>query len=199
MIERTRVQLAVRLVLALFCFAAISPSSANADESQRSLSELHAEVAKLASAVDISKASPQTLLSRRRAFIAAWERVIRRIETSYDPSYNPRDPAQVPFRCVPPPTTRDPESFTCNDPDAIKDPAAKASYETLLRENERKLQRAAYYHDLHNIDDLAMTSLEADLRLFREAGAPPDTAALTALLEQAGLNTVRQRAIRAML
>jgi len=51
-------RLAAPLMLALFCFAAIGPRIAFADESQRSLSELQVEVVKLTAEVDLSNASP---------------------------------------------------------------------------------------------------------------------------------------------
>jgi hypothetical protein len=113
------------------------------------------------------------------------------IEQSYDPSFDPRNPNDLPQSCIIPGEG----GLLCGaDPQEIHDLKARAAYVAALRENEAKRQRASYYVTLNHIDDDAMASLELTLKFLRiiaHKEIPPDAAALEDILQKAGLSDSR--------
>ncbi|HTX59168.1 MAG TPA: hypothetical protein VMH02_05770, partial [Verrucomicrobiae bacterium] len=153
----------------------------------------------LTSAPDTATIKPKNIVSGRRTIVRAWAQVLRAIERSYDPTFNPNDPRNMPEECLIPP--REPDGTqepSCADPNDVRDPKARAAYTEAIRANDLKIERWNNYWSLKDRDDAAMTSLQMQLKLFREESAPPDFAALDRILRQAGLSDARRKEIDAM-
>jgi hypothetical protein len=164
-----------------------------------SLADLGSTVDVLSSAVDLPTIKRKDYIERRRAIVTAWSQVLRAIEQSYDPTFNPKDPNDLPALClVPPPERSGKQLPSCADPKDVQDAQARAAYVAALKANALKAQRANYYHDLRNIDDQAMLALRLNLASFRNAGALTDTAALDGILQQVGLSAARRATIDKM-
>ncbi|HTU69112.1 MAG TPA: hypothetical protein VMF11_02235 [Candidatus Baltobacteraceae bacterium] len=161
-----------------------------------SFSDLQGAITTLFSFGDIKSIAPADYVARRRSLVQAWAQILKVIEESYDPTYDPHDPNDVPFDCLIAPGATSP---TCFDYQNIKDPKARADFIAAIKANGAKARKALYYSRLWNLDELAMGSLKMDLQIFSGAGAPPDVAALDAIIQQAGLSESRQTAIHAML
>ena len=162
-----------------------------------SLSDLQSSVNSLG--VDMSVIKSNEYVARRRALIGAWARIIRTIDTSYDPKYNPSDANERGSMClVPPREASGVQRPSCADPNAIQDPEAREKYIAELRANASKIKQTNFYYQLKNIDSAAMLSLQMQLRGFRNAHAPDDFSALDSILRKAGLSDTRRAAIDAM-
>lgn len=163
--------------------------------STHSLSDLQSAIDTLVSAVDIVKTPSGNYLEDRRLVVGAWAKVLREIETSYDPTFNPKNPHDLPLSCVPAPLEANGSQLKgCADPQEIQDPKARAEYIAEVRANDAKLVRANFQTRLSYLDDDAMVSLHGNLQDFRRV-APSDAAALTTILRQAGLSETRIRKI----
>jgi hypothetical protein len=135
--------------------------------------------------------APDNWVSRRRALVSNWAQVLKVIENSYDPNYDPASPQNMPTNCIIPP-----EGLLCGaDPQAVQDPKARAVYAAELQENEAKKKRFSQYQRLGYVDGLAMAALEGELKLLgiiAPAGTPSDAAALDGILRKVGLNDARR-------
>ena len=163
-----------------------------------SLEDLHATVDVLTSAVDMTTIKRKNLIARRRTVVQAWAQVLREVELSYDPSFDPSNPNDRPSTCLVPPREASGRQLpSCADPAEIVDPAARAAYVAALQANERKIARANHYQELRNIDDDAMLSLRLNLGSFHTI-TRADTAKLDGILRAAGLSDARRATIDAM-
>ncbi|HTU69312.1 MAG TPA: hypothetical protein VMF11_03240 [Candidatus Baltobacteraceae bacterium] len=164
-------------------------------KAEHSFSDLENAINTLYSFGDIRSIAPANYVARRRSLVEAWAQILKTIEESYDPTYNPHDLNDLYNDCLTAPQATTP---TCFDYQDIKDPKARADFITAIKANAVKAQKGLYYTRLRSLDDDAMTSLKVDLQIFSAAGAPPDGAALDAIIQQAGLSKSRQTAVDAM-
>lgn len=151
-------------------------------------SDLRAAVNEMEAAVNLHALKPDTFVNQRRTLVRGWAQVLKAIERSYDPTYDPNDPNNRPISGLP-------------DPQGISDPKERAWAVAALAANPKKLERASYYHDLSIIDLRAQTLLKTSLDLFRKVepdGTPPDFAALDGIVQRAGLSSARRTKIDAM-
>jgi hypothetical protein len=163
--------------------------------SSHSLEDLHGAVDALTSAVDMNAIKHRNRLVRRRTVVQAWAQVLREVELSYDPTFDPND---RPATCLVPPREASGRQLpSCADPSDIQDPAARAVYVAALQANDHKIQQANHYQELRNIDDDAMLSLRLNLAGFHTV-TPADSAALDGILRRAGLSESRRTKIDAM-
>jgi hypothetical protein len=140
--------------------------------------------------------SPADYVALRRTVVQGWAEILKAIEQSYDPAFDPSNPKDLPNTCVLP----DLGSVTSNvSPDQIPDPKARAAHEDALQANAVKRQRARQWHDVHMLDQEAMALLRGHLQTFAAAGAPSDYSALDAILHQAGISSSRRAKIDKML
>jgi len=150
----------------------------------------------LFNAVDTRSVSPSDYVTFRRTVMQGWANILKAIEQSYDPTYDPNNPADRPNLCVLPHNG----SVTCNiSPDQIQDPKERAKYAAALQANALKLQQSYHFHDVSVLDLLAMGALQMHLKGFAAAGAPSDYAALDGIFRQAGISSSRMVKIDAML
>lgn len=165
----------------------------------RSLDDLNTTITSLLSAVNISQIRPANYVARRRTVVQAWAQVLEAIEKSYDPAFDPKNPNDVPAICLIPPREDDGRQMpSCADPRDVRDPKARAAYVAALKDNALRTRRANYYGRLRLLDEDAMSSLEANLRVFSTV-APRDSAALDEILLKAGLSNARRTQIDALL
>jgi hypothetical protein len=135
--------------------------------------------------------------SSRRELVQAWATIIKAIEQSYDPSFNPKQR----FSCPIPPPPASGQLQPCSDPASISDPTARAQYETALANFKLQLAKARRYQQLVNIEGGAFSGLNMSLKLMSEVapdGTSPDFAALDSILQQTGLATATRAKIDAM-
>jgi hypothetical protein len=153
-----------------------------------SYADLRSAVGALVSAVNLHEFTPATFVGKRRTLVAAWAQVLRTIEQSYDPTYDPNDPANRPLLGLP-------------DPASIRDPRERAIVQAQIAANPEKLQRAARWHDVTEIDLLAQAAIKAQLDQLRRVapeGTDADFAALDDILRKAGLSSTRRTQIDAL-
>ena len=165
--------------------------------SSHSMSDLRSAVDALDGTIDIGNLTPENFISTRRAIVGAYARVLKAIEQSYDPTFNPSNPADLPEVCV-----KAPEGLpSCTDPMDVKNAQARAAYVAAIQANALKANRAARYQQLYNLDQGAMVGLSMSLDLLRKVAPTnigPDFAALDGILRQAGLSDARRAKIDAM-
>jgi hypothetical protein len=163
--------------------------------STHSFAALESAIETLSNSVDTDKVAPGDYVAFRRTIMQAWSNIMKAIEQSYDPTYDPNNPNDRPNLCVQPPG-----GISCNaSPNEIQDPKVRAEYEAALNANALKEQRASHWQHVHLLDELAMSSLQADLQIFATARAPSDFAALDAIFRQAGIRSSRMAKIDTML
>jgi hypothetical protein len=153
-----------------------------------SFADLSSAVDEMEAASNLHALRPDTFVAQRRTYVRGWAQVLKAIEQSYDPAYNPNDPNDRPISGLP-------------DPQSIPDPNRRATVAALVAANPQKLARASYYHDLLVIDMRAQALLRVTLDQFRKVepdGTPPDYAALDGILQQAGLSAARRTKIDAL-
>jgi hypothetical protein len=160
-----------------------------------SLDDLHAAAVALTSAYNIGAITPATFIARRRTLAGAWAQIIKSIDDSYDPSF---DPSEQLFCPMPPLEASGRQLPPCVTPDSVKDPAARTEYVARLSQFKLRIQRHNYYRQLRNIDELATLSFRMTLSQFNSRapdGAGPDFAAIDAILRKAGLSDARRAQI----
>jgi hypothetical protein len=205
-----RTLLLTSLVFACFAAASASPTNgptetgiANATQalgryaSSHSVADLEAAVFAMGGTVDLDTLTPANFISRRRELVQAWATIIKAIEQSYDPSFNPKQR----FSCPIPPPPASGQLQPCSDPASISDPTARAQYETALANFKLQLAKARRYQQLVNIEGGAFSGLNMSLKLMSEVapdGTSPDFAALDSILQQTGLATATRAKIDAM-
>jgi hypothetical protein len=167
--------------------------------SSHSFSDLRSAISTMQTAADIGSLTPTNFIAERRTLVHGWALILKAIEQSYDPTFHPNNPSDVPNSCVVPP--REPsgrQAPACADPEEVQDPKARADYISAIKANDLKRQRTNRYRQLFNIDEEAMSSLEMTLTLLRKIapeGATPDFPALDGILRQAGLSQSRREQI----
>jgi hypothetical protein len=159
--------------------------------------DLESAILTLQLAFEVRTFTVGNFVAKRRELVSSWAQILKAIQGSYDPKFNPNDPRQLPVICLPPPPEPNGHQFpSCVDPNEIQDPRTRAAYVAALQLNAAKAKKAAYYSDLSNLDDEAMASLEVRLNLLRKVapeGVPRDSAALDQILQRAGLSEARRK------
>lgn len=152
----------------------------------------------MSGALDIGELTPSNFVPARRALVQSWARIIAVTEASYDQTFNPQDPANIPENCEIPPREGNVQLPSCADPKDVKDPRARAVYEAEIAKNNEVTKRWNTYQQMTHIDRLATTSLRAELDLLRKIqpdGTSPDFAALDDIVRRAGVSDARRRVI----
>lgn len=169
--------------------------------SSHSFEDLRSALYTMESAADIGSLTPSNFIVERRTLVRGWARILKAVEQSYDPTFDPSNANDLPNSCVVPP--REPsgrQAPACADPSDVKDPQSRAQYIAAIRANDLRRQRTNRYRQLFNIDEAAMSSLEMALQLFNKVApdnASPDFAALDDILKQAGLGDARRQTLDA--
>ncbi len=167
---------------------AVASRAAQAFSRSHSLLDLRPAIDEMVSAGNLPGFKPDTFVAQRRTLVRGWAQVLKAIEQSYDPTYDPNDRNNWPVWGVP-------------DPQYIKDPQTRAAAVAALAANDQKVKRMSYYHDLHVLDRLAQTTLKVELDQLRRLapdGTDADFAALDAILQQAGLSSALRTKVNAM-
>jgi hypothetical protein len=150
--------------------------------------DLTAAVDELEAGVNVHLLEPETFVAQRRTLVRGFTRVLKTIEQSYDPTYDPNDPKSRP-------------KLGLSEFEGSPDPKFRAWVAAEIAANPEKIRRASYYHDLMVIDMRAQTLLKVTLDLLRKvepSGTPADFDALDGILQQAGLSAARRAKIDAM-
>jgi hypothetical protein len=162
------------------------------------LAYLQVAITTMQSAPDLRVLTSQNFTEQRRLMVSGWVQMLKVIEDSYDPEFNPANPHDLPVKCPPPPG-----GVPCaEDPNTIQDPGTRAAYIAELKQNNFNARRVNYYWRLKMLDMQAMSILEGALRLFAHAapnGIGPDYTALDQILRDAGLSDTRRKTIDAYL
>jgi hypothetical protein len=168
-------------------------------DSSGSLSDLTSAVSTMDGTVNLDALTPQNFVARRRALVQAWAQILKSIEQSYDPTYNPNDPSNIPQPCVtPPPDANGARLPGCSNPNAIQDPSARAKYLAAIEANKQVTQRWNNYWGLVKLDLRAMRVLQMSLQLLQSVapdGEGADFTALDAIVQQAGISQARRAKI----
>ncbi len=158
--------------------------------SSNSFADLETAVESMDGTVALDSLTSFNFVARRRILVNAWARVLKAIELSYDPTYDPN----LRLGCPTPPLGQMP----CADPRGIPDPGARAKYATDLANYHHYIEQTNRYSQLLLLDERAMTSLEVTIAFLREVApsqTSPDYAALESIVHQAGLSEERQAKI----
>ncbi|MGB6986046.1 MAG: hypothetical protein WBD74_08770 [Candidatus Aquilonibacter sp.] len=168
-------------------------------DSSGSLSDLTSAVSTMDGTVNLDALTPQNFVTRRRALVQAWAQILKSIEQSYDPTYNPNDPSNIPQPCVtPPPDANGARLPGCSNPNAIQDPSARAKYLAAIEANKQVTQRWNHYWGLVKLDLRAMRVLQMSLQLLQSVAPDSegaDFSALDAIVQQAGISHARRAKI----
>jgi hypothetical protein len=151
--------------------------------------------------IDIDTLTPGNFIATRRTFVRGWAEVLKAIEQSYDPTFDPHNPDDIPVNCVTPPLEASGRQLPCTDPKYIVDPKARAAYVDAIAKNDEKNARAMHYTKVLLLDQQAMSSLSLTLDLLRKIapdGASADFVQLDSILQQVGLSDARRTEIDAM-
>jgi hypothetical protein len=166
-----------------------------------SSSDLVAAMVAMESAVNIDALTPQNFVQQRRQLVQGWAQILKAIDQSYDPTFNPSDPKNIPFVCVAPPREADGRQLLpCANPNDVQDPAARAQYIAAIRANATVAERWNHYQQIARLDQRAMSTLQMSLQLLRSVapeGSSPDFAAVDSVLVGAGLSSARRAAVDA--
>jgi hypothetical protein len=169
--------------------------------SSRSLVDLRAAAEALDGTIVPDTLTPDNFIATRRALVQASINVLQAVERSYvNPGFNPSDPKNIPFLCVPPPNVRG--AYPCMSPSAVEDPTLRAAYVTAISINNEKIKRMADYHKIAHLDDFATATLDATLKFLNSLapeGIGPDFAVLDGMAREAGLSDAKRNHIDAMI
>lgn len=153
--------------------------AAQAFSRSHSFVDIRSAIDAMVSAGNLPGFKSGTFVAQRRTLVGGWAQVLKAIEQSYDPTYDPNDRNNWPVWGLP-------------DPQYIKDPQTRAAAVAALAANDQKVKRMSYYHDLHVLDALAQNTLKMELDQLRRMapdGTDADFAALDAILQRAGLSS----------
>ncbi len=145
----------------------------------RSLADLRSAIDEMVSAANLPGFKATTFVAQRRTLVTGWAQVLKVIEQSYDPSFDPNDRTNWPVWGLP-------------DPRSISDPALRAAAVAANAANDQKVKRISAYHDLHVLDLLAQHTMKFELdrlRTLAPDGTDADFTALDAILRRAGLSS----------
>jgi hypothetical protein len=162
--------------------------AAQAFSRSHSIADLRPAIDEMVSAGNLPGFKPDTFVAQRRTFVRGWAQVLKVIEQSYDPTYDPNDRNNWP-------------AWGFGDPQYIKDPQMQAAAVAALAANDQKVKRMAFYHDRRVLDMLAQATLKVQLDQLRRVapdGTDADFAELDAILQQAGLSSALRTKINAM-
>jgi hypothetical protein len=166
-------------------------------KSSHSFKDLEAAIATMQSAFEGYTFASEDFYALRRALVWNWAQILKVVQDSYDPTFNPANRNDVPsIHLIPPMEANGTQLSSGVDPRDIQDPKARAIYVAELGENAAKRKRLDAYLSLENVDDEAKASLEVSLDLLRTMapeGATPDAAALDSILRKAGLKDATRR------
>ena len=161
-----------------------------------SINDLTAAIKALDGSIDPDTLTPGNFVATRRALVRADVNVLRVVDQSYDPTFNPLDPQNIQFLCVPPPPVVG--AHRCMNPDEIKDLAIRATYAASVNLNSEKVKRNIAFRQIAHLDDYATTMLDIILK-FLNSIAPddvgPDCFALDHIVQQAGLSESKRNHI----
>jgi hypothetical protein len=163
-----------------------------------SLEDLRSVVSTMGGTVNIRELTPENLILERRNLVRAWAQILKAIEQSYDPTFDPNER----LACPEPPAAQGIQLPPCVSPAAVNNPAARAAYLAELNKYYGYVRRVSYYRQLRNVDDWAMLSLRMSLDLYRQVapkGVSADFDALDTILQQAALGGARRSRIEQML
>jgi hypothetical protein len=170
-------------------------------KSSHSLADLKAAVSTMGAAYGGSTFTPRNVIVQRRAIVSGWAPILKAIEESYGPTFDPHDPRNLPESCLLLVDYGGPDSPTCNpDPLTVRDPDVRAKYVAALRQNEVKLKRTNYWHELSIIDEEAMARLEVTFKFLRQLYPQRvfgDSAILDAILRSVDLSNARRKTLDA--
>ncbi|MBV8723715.1 MAG: hypothetical protein JO078_11570 [Candidatus Eremiobacteraeota bacterium] len=159
--------------------------------SSHSLKDAEEAIRTMQSAYQGYTFTPENLIARRRTLVWAWAQIIFAVQRSYDPNWNPMDPANLPERCLYPPPEAAGQMPTCDDPDAVKDPKLRAQYIRDIQANELKKTKAEEWQRHQIVDEEAMAVFEGRIDFLHEMspkGVPSDAAALDGIVREANLS-----------
>jgi hypothetical protein len=165
-----------------------------------SFTDLQAAIDSLYGTIQPRALTPANFVETRRTLARSWASILKDIEASYDPTYDPNDRRNVPFLCVPPPDIEG--AASCMAPDKISDPNVRAQYVKEINENNLKRKRLEHYLGVKRLDDEAMSALDMSLKLFNDiapANIGPDAAALDSIFRSAGISAHRLNKIHQMI
>jgi len=179
-----------------------SSQALNRFQTTHSLNDLQAAVASMDGTIDITQLTPGNFIATRRMLVQGWAQVLKAIEQSYDPTYDPKDRNQQPSDCVVPPVEPSGRrAHTCGNPNDVLDPGTRAAYIDAIQQNQEKIRRSSHYITVHLLDERAMTTLSMALDLLRSLapeGAGADFPALDNILQRARISEARRSEIDAM-
>jgi len=159
-----------------------------------SLNELRSVIDTLIETANVTGLPHDELNSDRLVIAKAWVAVLKRIEASYGPAFDPYDGKNQPMSCVPPPIESDGTQLRgCVSPGDIKDEKARAEYLLALDRNKAKEQRMQRWIEVHELDDLAMTYFEVTLKLFRDVVGPDPR--VSRIVQAGGLSPARTKTL----
>jgi hypothetical protein len=162
--------------------------AAQAFSRSHSLVDLRSAIDEMVSAGNLPGFKPDTFVAQRRTLVSGWARVLKAIEQSYDPTFDPNDRSNWPVWGLP-------------DSKYIGDSQLRGAAVAALAANDQKVKRMSSYHDVHVLDLLAQNTLKVELDQLRKVapdGTDADSAALDAILQQAALSRALRTKIDAM-
>ena len=157
--------------------------------SSHSLDDLESAIDSMDATLSIESLTAFNFVARRRAILTGWIRILKTIEQSYHPAFNPNLLLGCPVS---------PGLTPCADPSGIPDPVARENYAAQLTEFNYYGAQWDQYSKVHRLDERAMTSLLVSIKFLREIEpnrTPPDYEALERIVQQAGLSGTRQAKI----
>jgi hypothetical protein len=164
-----------------------------------SLRDLSSAVTMMDGTIDLTALTPQNFTAKRRNLVQAWAKILAAIEQSYDPTFDPADPRNLPSACVVPPKESDGTQLpACADPNELKDPNARESYVAAIQTNNQLIERSNYYQQVLRLDERAMRGLQMSIQLLKSVepeGTGTDFSALDAIVQQAGISQARRTKI----
>jgi len=164
--------------------------TASAQDLQRyrishSLDDLRQSIYDLQGSLFIFDLAPETFVEQRRARIRQWAEILRVIEQSYDPTYDPAVRYWQP-------------SWPLHRPASA---AENLQYQKELADFKLRTERTNDYIQLQNVDALAMTSLLMEsfaLAHYTKMETVSDFEALDGILVRAGISDERRLEIDAI-
>lgn len=154
------------------------------------LHDLEAAVSDLDGTIDLDSMSAENFTATRRVLVTAWVTAIKVVEGAYDPTFDPKDPKNRFPGCMPPPT-----------PVPSGAPLVPQGIDTVVIScpNQAEInRRSSYYFRVSRADRLAITGLEASLKMLN--GVAPiglgfDYEALDQIVRQSAISSAARTEI----
>lgn len=157
------------------------------------LGDLETAIYAMQSSLDIDLFRFDTFVAQRRTFVNGWAQLLRALESSYDPTFDPKN--RLP--CPPPPPYNGMLPWNC-DPKLAAGPQSPSVRIKEIQDLQRFQARFQRYDSIQRLDAMAMTSLRMSLDLIRKIapnGTPSDFSALDATLRSSGISDARRKTI----